>query len=96
MAERVGFVGLGAMGAPMAWNIHRAGFPLRVFNRSAPRTKGFAETGVPVDGTPAVLAAHSDLVLIMVSAARGLGLGDEDMAAVIKVLGSLSREKAGE
>ena len=84
MAERVGFVGLGAMGVPMAWNIHRAGFPLRVFNRTAPRTEPFAEAAIPVDSTPALLAAHSDLVLIMVSddyALRAVLHGDSGVLA---------------
>ena len=30
----LGFVGLGALGLPMAINLHRAGFPLRVHTRS--------------------------------------------------------------
>ena len=34
---RVGFCGMGTMGAAMAANIARAGFPLRVWNRTAER-----------------------------------------------------------
>lgn len=33
----VGFIGLGIMGAPMARNLLRAGFPLVVWNRTAAR-----------------------------------------------------------
>ena len=35
MTERVGFVGLGIMGMPMARNLMRAGYDLVVFTRSA-------------------------------------------------------------
>ena len=35
--DRIGFVGLGTMGAAMAANIRRAGFPLTVWNRTAGR-----------------------------------------------------------
>ena len=41
----LGFVGLGALGLPMAINLHRAGFPLRVHTRS--RT---AETNPELEG----------------------------------------------
>ncbi len=33
--ERVGFCGMGTMGAAMAANLARAGFPLTVWNRTA-------------------------------------------------------------
>lgn len=33
----VGFVGLGAIGAPMAWNLDDAGFDLTVYNRTTER-----------------------------------------------------------
>lgn len=67
MTERVGFIGLGAMGTAMAWNIHRAGFPLRVFNRTAERTQAFGDAGIPAYSAPALLGGDSDLVVIMVS-----------------------------
>ncbi|MDP2949315.1 MAG: NAD(P)-binding domain-containing protein, partial [Chloroflexota bacterium] len=36
MSERIGFIGLGIMGRPMARNLLRAGYPLTVWNRSRP------------------------------------------------------------
>lgn len=65
--QRVGFIGLGAMGAPMAWNLHKAGYPLGVYNRSPARTKPFAEAGITVHETPRALAAASEVVITMVS-----------------------------
>lgn len=41
--EKIGFIGLGNMGHPMAKNIEKAGFPLSVYNRSSEKTKDFKE-----------------------------------------------------
>jgi len=41
--ERIGFIGLGNMGHPMAKNIEKAGFPLSVYNRSLEKAKDFEE-----------------------------------------------------
>jgi len=41
--ERVGFVGLGIMGAPMARNALRAGLPVTVTNRTLERAKPFGD-----------------------------------------------------
>lgn len=65
--ERVGFIGLGAMGTPMAWNIHRGGYELSVFNRTASRAAPFRERGISVADSPADLARHADIVVIMVT-----------------------------
>ncbi|MCA9975288.1 MAG: NAD(P)-binding domain-containing protein, partial [Anaerolineales bacterium] len=37
MAEKVGFIGLGIMGRGMAHNLLKAGFAVRVWNRTASR-----------------------------------------------------------
>lgn len=65
--QNIGFIGLGAMGAPMARNLHRAGFGLTVWNRSKARSESFARDGIPVAESPAILAGASDTVIIMVS-----------------------------
>lgn len=65
--QTVGFIGLGAMGAPMAWNLHKAGFDLAVWNRSESRTRDFADAGMQVADSPAALAAGRDAIVIMVS-----------------------------
>lgn len=41
--EKIGFIGLGNMGHPMAKNIEKAGFPLSVYNRSPEKAKDFEE-----------------------------------------------------
>src|SRR5256886_10888069 len=65
--ERVGFVGLGIMGAPMARNALKAGFPVTVTNRTPDRAKPFADAGATVGGTPREVAGRSTLAVTMVT-----------------------------
>jgi 3-hydroxyisobutyrate dehydrogenase len=60
---RVAFLGLGAMGAPMARNLLAAKVPLTVWNRTAARAQEFAELGARVAATPKEAAAQADVVL---------------------------------
>ncbi len=64
---RVGFIGLGLMGAPMAANVAKAGHPLTVYNRSADKALRLAELGAEVAETPLQVAARSDVVITMLS-----------------------------
>ena len=61
--ERVAFLGLGIMGAPMARNVAAAGFEVTVWNRTRSRAE---ELGLPVADTPAAASAASDLTITMV------------------------------
>ena len=65
--ERIGFVGLGTMGAAMAANLVRAGFPVVGWNRTAGRAPQLVEAGVTIAETPAAVAAGSDIVVVCVS-----------------------------
>lgn len=65
--QSVGFIGLGAMGAPMAWNIHKAGYTLGVWNRNPARTQPFREAGIEVADSPRAVSQGKDAVVIMVS-----------------------------
>lgn len=67
MAERVGFIGLGIMGRGMAHNLLKAGFELRVWNRTASRADELVQAGAIAASTPAELAAESDVVIVCVS-----------------------------
>src|ERR1019366_1707152 len=55
---RVAFLGLGAMGAPMARRILAAGFPLTVWNRNPERAR--AIEGATIARTPRQAAAAAD------------------------------------
>jgi len=65
--ERIGFAGLGTMGAAMAANLARSGFPLTVWNRTTGRAGPLLEIGAKEASTPGALAAESDVVVICVS-----------------------------
>jgi 3-hydroxyisobutyrate dehydrogenase len=78
--KRVGFAGLGAMGAPMAKNLHRAGLLEAVWNRSSDKALALAaELGCKASPSLADLAAAVDVVVICVSA-------DADVRSVIEGL----------
>ncbi len=77
---KTGVIGVGAMGAPMARNLHRAGYLEVVWNRSAKKASRLStELGVRVADSPAALAAGCELVLLSVSA-------DDDLLQVIQAL----------
>jgi len=66
---KTGVIGLGAMGTPMARNLHRTGYLAAVWNRSMDKSRQLAdEIDVPVAVEPAALAQNCDLVIISVSA----------------------------
>lgn len=67
MIERVGFIGLGIMGRGMAHNLLKAGFELRVWNRTASRMDELVQAGAIATDTPDDLAAQSDVVIVCVS-----------------------------
>ena len=65
--KRVGFIGLGIMGAPMAANLLKAGFEVTVWNRSPSRTKPLLEAGAQGEDSPAKVAAASEVTLSCVT-----------------------------
>ncbi len=64
---RVGFCGLGTMGAAMAANVARAGFPLTVWNRTPGRAAAAVASGALEAVGPAAVGAASEIVVICVS-----------------------------
>lgn len=65
---RVGFIGLGSQGAPMACRIIDGGYPLTVWARRPGSLEPFRDTAVSFAATPAELGAASDVVGICVVA----------------------------
>jgi 3-hydroxyisobutyrate dehydrogenase len=63
---RVGFIGLGSQGGPMARRIVDGGFPMSLWARRSDSLEPFAGSGADVAASPAELAAVSDLVCICV------------------------------
>ena len=65
--ERIGFVGLGTMGAAMAANLRKAGFEVTVWNRTPGRAGDLVAAGAREAASPAAVAAASDVVVCCVS-----------------------------
>ena len=64
---RVGFIGLGLMGLPMAKNVLAAGYPLTVFDLRSEPILELGEGGAVAADSPRELAAGSDVVISMVN-----------------------------
>ncbi len=67
MIRRVGFIGLGIMGEAMARNVLKAGFALKVWNRTAKKCDAIAIEGARRAATPAAVAAASDVTISCVT-----------------------------
>ena len=76
MPKRIAFIGLGAMGFPMAGHLAKTGHHVTVFNRTAERASAWqAEYGGQIATTPAKAAEQQDAVMICVG-------NDDDVLAV--------------
>lgn len=64
---RVGFVGLGIMGRPMAKNLLKAGFQVTAYNRSPGPREELAEAGADIATTPREAAEGADAVITNVT-----------------------------
>jgi len=64
--KKVGFIGLGIMGKPMAKNLLKAGFELTVYNRSKPPMEELIKLGAKGANSPKELAEVSEVVITMV------------------------------
>jgi 2-hydroxy-3-oxopropionate reductase len=63
--DRIGFIGLGIMGKPMALRLVRAGFPTTVHNRSREAVDELAGEGAEAATSPREVAERSDVVVTM-------------------------------
>ena len=64
--ERIGFIGLGIMGRPMARNLLSAGYGLTVWNRSRPGIDALIEAGAEEAASAQAVAEQSDVVITIV------------------------------
>jgi 3-hydroxyisobutyrate dehydrogenase len=76
MAERVAVLGIGTMGAPMARNLLKAGFQVRVWNRTPDKARVLAAEGADLAETAADAVREADSVITMLT----------DTAAVLAVM----------
>ncbi|HPI59018.1 NAD(P)-dependent oxidoreductase [Zoogloea sp.] len=79
---KVGFVGLGVMGRPMAGHLIAAGHEVAVWARRPESAAPLAEAGARVHATPAELARHCEVVISVVTASADvehLALGPDGL-----------------
>lgn len=67
MSHRIGFIGLGIMGQPMALNLVKAGYSVTVFNRTRSKAEPLERAGAKVASSPAEAARDADFVMSIVS-----------------------------
>ena len=65
--ERIGFIGLGIMGKPMAHNLLKAGYSLTVYNRSDGPVEELVAAGATAAASPQAVAANADVVVTIVT-----------------------------
>lgn len=67
MKPKIGFIGLGLMGKPMAANLLRAGFPLTVWNRTKAKADDLVRAGAKLASSPREASQDSDVLITIVS-----------------------------
>src|SRR5712691_6315001 len=72
MRETVGFIGLGNMGTPIASNLAAAGYPLRVWNRTASKVEPLLQRGAERASRPAEAVSRGSVAVTMVADDRAL------------------------
>lgn len=65
MSEKVGFVGLGIMGKPMARNLMEAGYDLIIYNRSRDKVEDLVSEGAEAAESPKEIAEDATIVFTM-------------------------------
>ncbi|ANF96050.1 NAD(P)-dependent oxidoreductase [Paenibacillus bovis] len=65
--KKIGFIGLGTMGLPMAENLLKKGFELTVYNRTAAKAESLVQQGARQVHTPREAAEGQDMVITIVS-----------------------------
>jgi 2-hydroxy-3-oxopropionate reductase len=63
--ERIGFIGLGSMGKPMAHNLVKAGFPANILTRTRSKAEDLLAAGAQWCDTSKEIAQKSDVVITM-------------------------------
>jgi 2-hydroxy-3-oxopropionate reductase len=87
MTERIAFLGIGLMGAPMSANLLKAGFALTAWNRSPAKAETLKEQGAKVAASAADAVKDADIIITMLSngpAVEEVLFGAPNVAAAIR------------
>ncbi len=66
MREKIGFIGVGTMGKPMALNLMKAGYELAVYDLNPKPLKEFQAKGATVGQSIREVASRSEVIITMV------------------------------
>jgi 2-hydroxy-3-oxopropionate reductase len=86
MAERIGFIGLGIMGKPMARNLMKAGYELVVHNRSQAAADELAAEGAQTAASPREVATQVKTIITMLPDSpdvRAVALGPDGLVEAV-------------
>jgi 3-hydroxyisobutyrate dehydrogenase-like beta-hydroxyacid dehydrogenase len=72
MKQKIGFMGLGIMGTPMAANLLKAGYPVMVYNRSPEKAEPLVKQGAGLASNPENLAKAAEVIIAMVTGPEAL------------------------
>jgi len=92
MRMRIGFLGLGTMGAPLANNLRKAGYAVTVWNRTAEKAEPLVKKGATQARTPRECATGQDLVFTCLADEKALEAvldGPDGVLAAVKQGGIL-------
>jgi 4-hydroxybutyrate dehydrogenase/sulfolactaldehyde 3-reductase len=90
--ERIGFIGLGNMGRPMASNLHRKGFHVLAYDVNPAATSLLEQSGAYIAPSSAAVAAESDVVFTMLptsAVVEAVVLGADGVLANLRAGGVL-------
>ena len=87
MSERIGWLGLGELGSPMATNLLESGYQLVVYNRTRSKAGTLAERGAEVASEPAEVAKKDGVVVSV--------LWDSDTTESVVTRNFLARMEGG-
>ena len=87
--QNVGFIGTGIMGSSMAGHLQKAGYKLRVYNRTKGKAQPLIEAGAVWCDTPGDVAAQSDVVFSIV------GFPPDVESVILGPQGALAKARPG-
>ena len=65
--EKIGFIGVGIMGKPMALNLLKAGYPMKVFDLDSRKMAEVVEAGAEAGKSCKDVAGSSEIIITMLS-----------------------------
>jgi 3-hydroxyisobutyrate dehydrogenase-like beta-hydroxyacid dehydrogenase len=87
MSETIGFIGLGSMGLPIASNLLKAGYRLRLYNRTADKAQPLLDQGAEWAETPADAVPANGIVFTMLADDRAVEAVSRSENGILQQLG---------